>query len=155
MSLSKADLSYFDPFANEKYVPYVIEPSIGLSRLVLAALTNAYTRVDTEEGSRIIMKFKPNIAPIKVAILPLVKKLSVQATEIFKLLSEHFMCEYDETGAIGKRYYRMDEIGVPFSICVDSGNYDLGQLTVRDRDTGLQEIVKIPDLTEYFKKKGC
>lgn len=155
MSLSKADLSYFDPFTNEKYIPYVIEPSIGLSRLTLAALANAYTRVETEEGSRIVMKFKPNIAPVKVAVLPLVKKLSPQAMEIFKLLSEDFACEYDESGAIGKRYYRMDEIGIPFSICVDSENYDQGQLTVRDRDTGLQEVVKITDLKEYFKKKGC
>lgn len=155
MALSKADLSYFDPFTNEKYIPYVIEPSIGLSRLTLAALANAYTRVETEEGSRIVMKFKPNIAPVKVAVLPLVKKLAPQAMEIFKLLSEDFVCEYDEAGAIGKRYYRMDEIGIPFSICVDSENYDQGQLTVRDRDTGLQEVVKIADLKDYFKQKGC
>lgn len=155
MGLSKQDLSYFDPFTNEKYIPYVIEPSIGLSRLVLAALSDAYTEVATEEGTRIIMKFKPSIAPIKVAILPLVKKLAPQAQEIFALLSGDFMCEYDEAGAIGKRYYRMDEIGVPFSICVDSENYDQGQLTVRDRDTGLQEVVKITDLKEYFRNKGC
>jgi len=75
--------------------------------------------------------------------------------EVFNLLSENFVCEYDESGAIGKRYYRMDEIGVPFSICVDSENYNQGQLTVRDRDTGLQEIIKITALTEYLKKKGC
>lgn len=155
MSLSKADLSYFDPFTNEKYIPYVIEPSIGLSRLTLAALSDAYTQVETEEGSRIIMKFKPSIAPIKVAILPLVKKLGAEAMEVYKLLSPYFMCEYDETGAIGKRYYRMDEIGVPFSICVDSENYDQGQLTVRNRDTGLQEVVKIGNLVEYFRNKGC
>ncbi len=124
MSLSRADLSYFDPFTNEKYIPYVIEPAMGLSRLTLATLCDAYTLVETEEGSRIVMKFKPNIAPVKVAILPLVKKLSSQAMEIFNLLSEDFVCEYDEAGAIGKRYYRMDEIGVPFSICVDSENYD-------------------------------
>lgn len=155
INLSKADLSYFDPFTNEKYIPYVIEPSIGLSRLVLAALVDAYSEKETPEGKRTIMKFKPAIAPIKIAILPLVKKLAPQATEVFNLLSEDFMCEYDEAGAIGKRYYRMDEIGVPFSICVDSENYDQGQLTVRDRDTGLQEIVKITELKEYFKRKGC
>ena len=153
MSLSKADLSYFDPFTNEKYIPYVIEPSIGLSRLTLAALANAYTRVETEEGSRVVMKFKPSIAPVKVAVLPLVKKLGAEAMEIYKLLSPNFMCEYDEAGAIGKRYYRMDEIGIPFSICVDSDNYNQGQLTVRDRDTGLQEVVKIENLVEYFRKK--
>ena len=101
------------------------------------------------------MKFAPAIAPIKVAVLPLVKKLSEEARAVYALLSEHFMCEYDEAGAIGKRYYRADESGIPFSICVDSENYDQGQLTVRDRDTGTQEIVKISDLVEYFKKKGC
>ena len=155
MGLSKQDISYFDPFTNEKYVPYVIEPSIGLSRLVLATLANAYTEIETEEGKRVILKFSPRIAPVKVAVLPLVKKLGEEAKKIYALLSEHFMCEYDEAGAIGKRYYRMDEIGVPFSICVDSENYDQGQLTVRDRDTGAQETVKIENLVEYFRKKGC
>ncbi len=135
MSLSKADLSYFDPFTNEKYVPYVVEPSIGLSRLTLAALSDAYTRVETPEGTRVIMKFKPSIAPVKVAILPVVKKLSTEAMEIYNLLSPHFTCEYDDAGAIGKRYYRMDEIGVPFSIAIDSDNYNQGQVTVRHRDT--------------------
>jgi glycyl-tRNA synthetase len=101
------------------------------------------------------MRFKPAIAPIKVAVLPLVKKLSEEAKKIYSLLSEDFVCEYDEAGAIGKRYYRMDEIGIPYSICVDSENYDQGQLTVRDRDTGLQEVVKIADLKEYLKQKGC
>jgi glycyl-tRNA synthetase len=124
MKESKQYLSYFDPFTNTKYVPYVIELSLGLNRLFLVTLLNAYTQVETEEGSRIIMKFKASIAPIKVAILPLVKKLGAEAMEIYKLLSPHFTCEYDEAGAIGKRYYRMDEIGVPFSICVDSDNYN-------------------------------
>lgn len=155
MKESKQDLSYFDPFTNTKYIPYVIEPSLGLNRLFLVTLLNAYTQVETEEGTRIVMKFKPSIAPIKVAVLPLVKKLGAEAMEVYKLLSPHFMCEYDEAGAIGKRYYRMDEIGVPFSICVDSENYDQGQLTVRDRDTGLQEIVKIENLVEYLRNKGC
>jgi glycyl-tRNA synthetase len=105
MKHSKQDLSYFDPYENTKYIPYVIEPSIGLSRLVLASLCEAYTEVITEEGKRIVMKFPPAVAPIKVAILPLVKKLSEQALSVFQLLSPHFQCEYDETGAIGKRYY--------------------------------------------------
>lgn len=153
MNLSKADLSYFDPFTNEKYIPYVIEPSMGLSRLTLAALADAYTEVSTEEGTRVIMKFKPSIAPIKVAILPVVKKLAPEAMEIYNLLSPHFMCEYDETGAIGKRYYRMDEIGAPFSLAVDSDNYAQGQITVRHRDTGEQEIVKIADLKGYLEEK--
>lgn len=153
MSESKQDLSYFDPYLNTKYVPYVIEPSVGLTRLTLVILLSAYTKVETEEGSRVIMKFKPSIAPIKVAILPVVKKLSAEAMEIYNLLSPHFTCEYDETGAIGKRYYRMDEIGVPFSIAIDSDNYVQGQITVRHRDTGEQEIVKIADLKKYIEEK--
>ena len=153
MSLSKADLSYFDPFTNEKYVPYVVEPSIGLSRLTLAALSNAYTRVETQEGTRVIMKFKPSIAPVKVAILPVVKKLSTEAMEIYNLLSPHFACEYDDAGAIGKRYYRMDEIGVPFSIAIDSDNYNQEQVTVRHRDTGEQETIKISELKNYIEEQ--
>lgn len=99
------------------------------------------------------MRFPPAIAPIKVAVLPVVKKLAAEAMEIFNLLSPHFMCEYDETGAIGKRYYRMDEIGVPFSLAVDSDNYTQGQITVRNRDTGEQEIVKIAELKNYLEEK--
>ncbi|OIP53727.1 glycine--tRNA ligase [Candidatus Gracilibacteria bacterium CG2_30_37_12] len=155
MKETKQDLAYFDPFTNTKYVPYVIEPSLGLNRLFLTTLLNAYTEIEMEEGSRIVMKFAPAIAPIKIAVLPLVKKLGAEAMEIYKLLSPHFMCEYDEAGAIGKRYYRMDEIGVPFSVCVDSDNYNQGQLTIRDRDTGLQETIKIENLVEYFRSKGC
>lgn len=155
MKESKQDLSYFDPYTNSKYVPYVIEPSVGLTRLFLATLASAYTEIETEEGKRTILRFAPAVAPIKIAVLPLVKKLADQAKEIFALLSPHFVCEYDETGAIGKRYYRMDEIGVPFSICVDSENFDQGQLTVRDRDTGAQETIKIENLVEYFRNKGC
>jgi glycyl-tRNA synthetase len=101
------------------------------------------------------LRFKPSVAPVKVAILPLVKKLSTEAKSVYSLLSEHFVCEYDEAGAIGKRYYRMDEIGVPFSICIDSENFEQKQVTVRDRDTGTQETVKIDDLVEFFRKKGC
>ena len=151
MKESKHDLSYFDPYANTKYVPYVIEPSLGLTRLFLVTLLNAYTLVETAEGSRVIMKFKPSVAPIKVAILPVVKKLSVEAMEIYKLLSSHFTCEYDDAGAIGKRYYRMDEIGVPFSIAIDSDNYNQGQVTVRHRDTGEQETIKISELKNYIE----
>jgi len=153
INASKADLSYFDAVNNKKYIPYVIEPSLGLNRIFLTTLLSAYDKVETPEGDRIVMRFKPSIAPIKIAVLPLVKKLGAEAMEVYKLLSPHFMCEYDETGAIGKRYYRMDEIGVPFCIAVDSENYDQGQLTVRDRDTGLQEIVKIADLKTYFEEK--
>jgi len=155
MEHSKQDLSYFDPFDNSKYVPYVIEPSIGLSRLTLAAMCDAYDEVTTEDGSKVVMRFAPQVAPIKVGVFPLVKKFSESANELYTLLSEHFTCEYDEAGTIGKRYQRADEIGIPYSICVEPENYDQGQVTVRDRDTGEQEIVKIINLVEYFRSKGC
>lgn len=156
MAESKQDLSYFDPYTNTKYVPYVIEPSVGLTRLFLATLANAYDEVPGEEGtSKVIMRFTPALAPIKVGVFPLVKKFSEQASALYDLLSGHFVCEYDEAGTIGKRYQRADEIGIPYSICVEPENYDQGQVTVRDRDTGEQETVKIDVLVEYFRNKGC
>jgi glycyl-tRNA synthetase len=155
MELSKQDLSYFDPFDNSKYVPYVIEPSIGLSRLTLAAMCDAYDEVRNEEGSRVIMRFAPQVAPVKVGVFPLVKKFAEPANALYDLLAEHFVCEYDEAGTIGKRYARADEIGIPYSICVEPENYDQGQVTVRDRDTGEQEVVKIADLVAWLGAKGC
>jgi glycyl-tRNA synthetase len=124
MAESKQDLSYFDPFNNTKYIPYVIEPSVGLTRLFLATLANAYDEVANDEGSRVVMRFAPQVAPIKVGIYPLVKKFSAQAEELFTKLSSEFMCDYDEAGTIGKRYARADETGIPFSICVEPENYD-------------------------------
>ncbi len=155
MKESKQDLSYFDPYTNTKYIPYVIEPSVGLTRLFLATLANAYDEVVTEEGTRVVMRFAPAVAPIKVGIYPLVKKFAPQAEELFARLSSEFMCDYDEAGTIGKRYQRSEEIGIPYAIAVEPENYDQGQVTVRDRDTGKQDIVKIVDLVEYFRKKGC
>ncbi len=155
MKESKQDLSYFDPYTNTKYIPYVIEPSVGLTRLFLATLANAYDEVVTEEGTRVVMRFAPAVAPIKVGIYPLVKKFAPQAEELFARLSNEFMCDYDEAGTIGKRYQRSEEIGIPYAIAVEPENYDQGQVTVRDRDTGKQDIVKIVDLVEYFRKKGC
>ncbi len=155
MEVSKQDLSYFDPFDNTKYVPYVIEPSIGLSRLTLAAMCDAYDEVTTEEGSRVVMRFAPQVAPIKVGVYPLVKKFSAQAEELFARLSPEFMCDYDESGTIGKRYARADETGIPYSLCVEPENYEQGQVTVRDRDSGEQEVVKIDELVEWLRSKGC
>ena len=156
MTLSKQDLSYFDPFDNTKYIPYVIEPSIGLSRLTLAALCNAYDEVPGDEGtSKVIMRFTPQVAPIKVGVFPLIKKFAGEANGVYDLLSPHFVCEYDEAGTIGKRYQRADEIGIPFSICVEPENYQAGQVTIRDRDTGEQETVKLEDLITWLKNKGC
>jgi len=159
MEHSKQDLSYFDPFDNSKYIPYVIEPSIGLSRLTLAAMCDAYDEVPGNEdlsiAPRVVMRFAPQVAPVKVGVFPLVKKFAPQAEELYSLLSEHFVCEYDESGTIGKRYQRSEEMGIPFAIAVEPENYDQGQVTVRDRDTGKQEVVKITELVEWLKQKGC
>lgn len=149
MTESKQDLTYFDPVNNKKFIPYVVEPSIWLTRLFLAVLTNAYT-VD-EQNERIYLKFEPRVAPIKVAILPVVKKIWDLAKNIYKQVSEEFVCEYDEVWTIGKRYARMDEIGVPFCVTVDSNNYEEGNVTVRFRDSTEQEIIKISDLNEFLK----
>lgn len=149
MTESKQDLTYFDPVNNKKFIPYVVEPSIWLTRLFLAVLTNAYT-VD-EQNERIYLKFEPRVAPIKVAILPVVKKIWDLAKNIYKQVSEEFVCEYDEVWTIGKRYARMDEIGVPFCVTVDSNNYENGDVTVRFRDDMSQQIVKISDLNEFLK----
>jgi glycyl-tRNA synthetase len=153
MAESKADLSYLDPYTNTKYIPYVIEPSVGLTRLFLATLANAYDEVTSEEGSRVVMRFAPQVAPVKVAVYPLVKKFAEQADALYSLLSEHFVCEYDEAGTIGKRYQRSEEMGIPYAICVEPENYDHGQVTVRDRDTGEQEIVKIVDIVDWLRQK--
>jgi glycyl-tRNA synthetase len=153
MNESKQDLSYFDPYTNTKYIPYVIEPSVGLTRLFLATLANAYEEITSEEGTRVVMRFAPQVAPIKVAVYPLVKKFADQANELYSLLSEHFVTEYDEAGTIGKRYQRSEEMGIPYAIAVEPENYDQGQVTVRDRDSGEQEIVKIADLVEWLKNK--
>lgn len=155
MNESKQDLSYFDPYTNTKYIPYVIEPSVGLTRLFLATLANAYDEVMNEEGTRIVMRFTPAVAPIKVGIYPLVKKFAHEAEELFAKLSSEFMCDYDEAGTIGKRYQRSEEIGIPYAIAVEPENYNQGQVTVRDRDTGTQEIVKIDELVAWLKAKGC
>ncbi len=151
MKLSGRDLSYFDPTDNTKYVPYVIEPAFGLSRLTLAVMCEAYDRVATDDGERTIMRFKPSIAPVTAAVLPVVKKLSAEAMEVYRLLAREFNVEYDEAGAIGKRYYRFDEIGTPWCVTIDSEHYDRGEVTVRHRDSGEQETVKIAELIEWIR----
>lgn len=151
MTESKQDLTYFDPVNNRKYIPYVIEPSFGLTRLFLATLCDAYT-ID-EENQRTYLKFEPRVAPIKVAVLPVVKKIWDLAKNIYKQLSEDFVCEYDEVWTIGKRYARMDEIWVPFCVTVDSNNYEEWNVTVRFRDSMEQEIVKIDELNNFLKER--
>ncbi|MDD5770337.1 MAG: glycine--tRNA ligase [Candidatus Gracilibacteria bacterium] len=153
MTLSKQDLSYFDPFTNRKFIPYVIEPSIGLSRLVLAAITNAYNIEGEGEDTRTVLKFKPSLAPIKVGVLPVVKKISEDAKKVYKQLAEDFVCEYDEVGSIGKRYARFDEIGTPFCVTIDSENFNDGKVTVRYRDSMEQELVELSELNEFLRKK--
>lgn len=151
MEASKQDLSYFDPVNNKKYIPYVIEPSVGLTRMFLAVMSDAYT-VD-EENNRTYLKFDPKVAPIKVWVLPVVKKIGHLAKEVYEQLSEEFICEYDEVGSIGKRYARMDEIWTPFCISVDSTNYDEWNVTVRFRDSMEQEVVAISELNEFIRNK--
>ncbi len=148
-------MSYLDPETNEKYIPYVIEPSLGVERLVLTILCDAY-EVDTlEDGTtREVLKLHPFLAPYKVAVLPLVKKLhSEKATQIYNDLSKKFMTAYDESGNIGKRYRREDVIGTPFCITVDDDTLNNQTVTVRNRDTMEQEVVKLDELINYISEK--
>ena len=155
MEVSKEKLEYLDPETNEKYIPYVVEPSLGVERLFLTILCNSYHEETLEDGStREVMKFIPYLAPYKVAVLPLVKKLhSDKAMEIYKELSKRYYTLYDESGNIGKRYRRNDVIGVPFCITVDDETINNGTVTVRDRDTMEQIILKVEDVKSYIDEK--
>ena len=153
---SGKNLEYFDQATGEKYVPYVIEPSLGVERLFLALLTEAYDEemLDEEKNDkRIVMHFHPAIAPFKAAVLPLSKKLNEQAGKVYEQLSADFMTDYDDAGSIGKRYRRQDEIGTPFCITYDFESVDDGCVTVRDRDTMQQERVAIDKLNDYIAEK--
>ncbi len=154
INTSGQDLTYFDEQKGEKYVPYVIEPSLGADRMVLAFLCEAYDEEELENGdTRTVMHFHPAIAPVKIAVLPLSKKLNEGAEKVFDELSKEYNCEFDDRGAIGKRYRREDEIGTPFCVTYDFDSEEDQAVTVRDRDTMEQERVKIADLKEYFAKK--
>ena len=154
---SKEDLTYFDDEKHERYVPYVIEPSLGADRVTLAFLCAAYDEeeIGTPEkpDTRTVLHFHPAIAPVKIGVLPLSKKLNEGAEKVFAELSKYYNCEYDDRGAIGKRYRRQDEIGTPFCVTYDFDSEEDGAVTVRDRDTMEQERIKIEDLKEYFEKK--
>ena len=153
-NVSGEDMSYFDDSTNEKYIPYVIEPSLGADRVTLAFLCSAYDEEELEGGDiRTVMHFHPAIAPVKVAILPLSKKLSEQAEEIYTKLSKTYNCEFDDRGNIGKRYRRQDEIGTPYCITYDFDSVEDGAVTVRDRDSMEQERIKIEELENYFANK--
>ena len=154
MEVSGSDLQYQDPVTNEKYIPYCIEPSLGADRVTLAFLTEAYTEEKLEDGTeRLVMKFHPALAPFKAAIFPLSKKLSEPAMELHKKLSKKFMVDYDESGSIGKRYRRHDEIGTPMCITFDFDSLEDDCVTIRDRDTMEQTRVKIDDLIEHIEEK--
>lgn len=151
---SGKDLTYQDPVTNEKYIPYVIEPSLGVERLMLAYLCNAYDEEQLENGeSRVVMHFHPAIAPYKVAILPLQKNLSEKARELYAQLSKNFMVDYDEAGSIGKRYRREDEIGTPLCVTVDFDTLENDTVTARDRDTMQQIRLHVDELKDYISKK--
>jgi len=153
---SGQDLSYFDPETNEKYVPYVIEPSLGVERVILAFLCEAYDEevLDAEKNDvRTVLHFHPAIAPVKAAILPLSKKLSDKALEIYNSLSKKFNCEYDDAGSIGKRYRRQDEIGTPYCVTIDFDTLEDNSVTIRDRDSMEQVRLPIAELEKWLEEK--
>ena len=150
---SKESLEYFDPDTNEKYLPYVIEPSVGAERLLLAILTSAYDEEELENDTRIVLHLKPSLAPMKVAILPLTNKLNDQANQLFISLSKEFVCDYDTSGNIGKRYRRQDAIGTPFCVTYDYDSLNDNCVTVRERDSMKQERILIDELVPYLNKK--
>ena len=152
---SKKELKYLDPETNEKYTPYVIEPSVGCDRLLLAVLCDSYEEETLEDGTtREVMHFSPAIAPYKVAVLPLMKKYHQEkASEIYNMLSKEFMTTYDETGNIGKRYRRQDVIGTPYCVTIDEETLNNNTVTVRNRDTMEQITLKVEELIDYIKEK--
>ncbi len=156
---SKQNMEYFDTEDNKKYIPHVIEPTFGVDRSFLAVMVDAYCEEEapTANGkteTRVVMKFNKNIAPVKVAILPLSKKenLSKKAKEVFDLVKTEFVCQYDESQSIGKRYRRQDEIGTPYCVTVDFESLEDNAVTIRDRDTMEQERVKIGEVVEWLKR---
>ena len=153
---SGKDLTYFDPETNERYIPYIIEPSLGVERSFLAFLCDAYDEevIDAEKNdTRVVLHFHPALAPIKAAVLPLSKKLSDKASELYDELSKKFMVDFDDAGSIGKRYRREDEIGTPFCITYDFDSVEDGCVTVRDRDTMEQVRMPIAEVEKYIESK--
>lgn len=154
MEHSKEDLSYFDPVTNQKYIPYCVEPALGADRVTLAFLCDAYDEEEVSEGDvRVVLHFHPALAPVKIAVLPLSKKLGEESFKIYETLSKKFVCEYDETGSIGKRYRRQDEIGTPYCVTFDFDSLEDQSVTIRDRDTMQQIRIKIDELETYFSDK--
>ena len=154
MECSGEDFTYLDDETREKYVPYCIEPSLGCDRVALAFLCNAYSEEEVSDGdTRTVLKLHPALAPYKVAVLPLSKKLSEKAEEVYNTLSKKFMCDYDEAGSIGKRYRREDEIGTPYCVTIDFDTLEDNTVTIRDRDTMEQIRVNIDDIANWVQEK--
>jgi glycyl-tRNA synthetase len=148
---SGKDLRYTDPTTNEKYVPYCIEPSLGVDRVLLAFLCNGFeTEQIDEKDSRTVLRIHPALAPFKCAVLPLTKKLKEKALEVYEKLAKNFMVDYDEAGSIGKRYRRQDEIGTPYCITIDFDTLEDGTVTVRDRDTMEQVRISVEELVKHI-----
>ena len=151
---SGVDLRYLDPETNEKYLPYVIEPSVGLDRLLLAILINSYTKDMVNDEERVVLKIHPALAPYKVTILPLIKKVHAEkANDVYARLCKHFACSYDESGSIGKRYRRSDAIGTPFCVTIDDETLKNDTVTLRDRDTMEQVTLSVDEVIKYINKK--
>jgi len=151
---SGENMEYQDLVSGEKFIPYVVEPSLGADRMTLAILSEAYDEEELEGGDvRTVLRFHPEISPYKVAVLPLSKKLTESAEKVFNNLIDDFSCDFDETGSIGKRYRREDEIGTPFCVTYDFDSETDNSVTVRNRDTMEQERIKIDDLTSYIKEQ--
>ena len=148
-------MEYFDPHRKEKYIPYVVETSAGLDRTILMLLCEAYEEERVEGEERIVMKFHPEVAPIKAAVFPLVKRdgMPETAQALAADLRGHFNAFYDDSGSIGKRYRRMDEAGTPFCITVDGETMETGAVTVRDRDSMIQERIPKDNAADYLKDR--
>ena len=154
MDASGESLEYLDPETNEKYVPYCIEPSMGVERIFLMVACEAYDVEQLEKDSRIVMHFAPKLAPYLAAVLPLSKQLSEKAKEVLSSLNKYFSVAYDETGSIGKRYRRQDAIGTPYCITVDFDTIEKDNcVTVRDRDSMEQVRMPISELKNYLQDK--
>jgi glycyl-tRNA synthetase len=152
--VSGENMDYVDPVTNERYIPYVVEPSLGVERMFLAVLSNAYDEEEVDGDTRVVLHLHHALAPYKVAVLPLQKKqLGDKATEIYRMLQKHFSCTYDESASIGKRYRRQDEIGTPFCVTVDFDTLDDDTVTVRERDSMAQIRMPVDKLVEYLEKE--
>ena len=153
MEYSKENLTYLDPYTNERYVPYCVEPALGCDRLTLVTLCDAYEEQQLEKDTRVVLHLHPFLAPYKACILPLSKQLNEKAKEVFALLAKNFSVTYDETGSIGKRYRRQDAIGTPYCITVDFDTENDASVTIRDRDTMEQIRIKIDDIKNFLMEK--